>query len=153
MENVKAQDLIKISRSCIDAFNVADWEKMKTFVAPEGKYYEPATNRVIEGFADMVEAWKGWKTAFPDLTGEVTNIFATEDHVFLELTWKGTHKGKLVTPFGEYEATYKPYTSRAAEMLEFEGDRIHVSRHYFDLLSILNQLGIEAPAKAAPAGF
>lgn len=153
MKEVKAQDLIRISRSCIDAFNVADWDKMKTFVAPDGKYYEPATNRVIEGFTDMVEAWKGWKTAFPDLVGEVTNIFATEDHVFCEVTWKGTHTGTLITPFGEFAATQKPYTSRAAQMLEFEGDRININRHYFDLLSILNQLGIEAPAKAAPAGF
>jgi len=153
MEEVKAQDLISIARNSIDAFNAADWEKMRTFWKPEAKYYEPATSRVIEGVDDMVELWKGWKTAFPDLTGEVTNIFATDDHVFLEVTWNGTHTGPLVTPFGEFAATYKPYTSRAAKMLEFDGELINVNRHYFDLLSILNQLGIEAPAKAAPAGF
>ena len=116
MEEVKAQDLISIARNSIDAFNAADWEKMRTFWKPEAKYYEPATSRVIEGVDDMVELWKGWKTAFPDLTGEVTNIFATDDHVFLEVTWNGTHTGPLVTPFGEFAATYKPYTSRAAKM-------------------------------------
>ncbi len=142
-----------VSLNCIEAFNDADWEKMKTLVAAEGKYYEPATNRVIEDLPDMVEVWKGWKTAFPDLTGEVTNIFATEDHVLLELTWKGTHTGTLATSFGEFAATHKPYTSRAAMVLEFRDDRINVNRHYFDLLSILSQLGIEVPAKAAPAGF
>jgi steroid delta-isomerase-like uncharacterized protein len=148
-----ATDLIKIGRNCIEAFNVADWEKMRTLVAAEGKYYEPATNRVIEGLPDMVEVWKGWKTAFPDLVGEVTNVFADEDFSLIEVLWKGTHSGTLTTPFGEFAATHKPYASRAAMVLEFEGDRININRHYFDLLSILNQLGIEAPAKAAPAGF
>lgn len=153
MEEVRARDLMKIARGCIDAFNVADWEKMRTFVAPEGKYYEPATNRVIEGFDDMVEVFTAWKTAFSDLTGEITNIFATDENVFLEVTWKGTHDGPLSTPFGEFKATHKPYTSRAALMLEFEGDLVNVDRHYFDLLTIINQLGIELPSKAAPAGF
>ena len=153
MKEVKAQDLIQISRSCIEAFNVADWTKIKDLVAAEGKYYEPATNRVIEGLPDMLEVWKGWKTAFPDLVGEVTDVFATEDRSVLEVLWRGTHRGMLKTPFGEFAATNKPYTSRAAIVLEFEGDRININRHYFDLLSILNQLGIEAPSKAAPAGF
>lgn len=153
MAELKTRDLIRVSQDCIKAFNAADWEKMRTLVAPEGKYYEPATNRIIEGLPDMVELWKGWKTAFPDLKGEVTNVFATDKYVLLETMWKGTHKGTLETPFGEFPATHKPYTSRAAMVLEFEGDVIHVNRHYFDLLSIFNQLGVELPAKAAPAGF
>ena len=153
MEEVKGRDLVRIGRDCIEAFNVADWERMRTLVAEEGKYYEPATNRVIEGFPDMLEVWQGWKTAFPDLEAEVTNVFATDKYVLLEALWKGTHDGTLDTPFGEFPATHKPYTSRAAMVLEFEGDVINVNRHYFDLLSIFKQLGIELPAKAAPAGF
>ncbi|MEE9245774.1 MAG: hypothetical protein V3U63_06185 [Gemmatimonadota bacterium] len=41
----------------------------------------------------------------------------------------------------------------SAIVLDFEGDVINVNKHYFDLLSILQQLGIEVPGKAAPAGF
>ncbi len=153
MTEIKERDLIQIGRDCIDAFNLGDWEKMQTLVAPEGKYYEPATNLVVEGLPDMLEVWKGWKTAFPDLNGEVTNVFATDKYVLLETLWKGTHNGTLKTPVGEFRATHKPYTSRAAMVLEFEGDVINVNRHYFDLLSIFHQLGIELPAKAAPAGY
>jgi steroid delta-isomerase-like uncharacterized protein len=153
MTELKGRDLSQIGRDCITAFNVADWDKMRTLVATEGRYYEPATNRVVEGLPEMVEVWKGWKTAFPDLTGEITNVVATDRYVLLETTWKGTHSGTLETPFGEFSATHKPYTLRAAMVLEFEGDVINVNRHYFDLLSIFNQLGIELPAKAAPAGY
>ncbi|UCG75923.1 MAG: ester cyclase [Gemmatimonadota bacterium] len=153
MAEVKGRDLTRISRDCVEAFNVADWDRMKGLVVEEGKYFEPATNRVVEGLPDMLETWKGWKTAFPDLVGEVTNVFAVEDFSVVEILWRGTHEGTLVTPFGEFTATHKPYTSRAAMVLEFKGDRINTNRHYFDLLSILSQLGIELPVGATPAGF
>jgi hypothetical protein len=38
----------------------------------------------------------------------------------------------------------------AVLVLRFEGDRIREGRHYFDLLSLLRQIGI-APQMGAPA--
>jgi predicted ester cyclase len=146
MEEVKALDLVRIGRECIAALNEDDWEKLRTFVAPDGKYYESGTHWVTEGLADMQEVWEGWKTAFPDLTGEVTNIFATDQLVNIEVLWKATHSGTLVTPVGEVTATFAPCTWRSVMVLEFDGKLINVNRHYLDLLSIFRQLGIHVLA-------
>lgn len=146
-----ATDLINVAHDCIKAFNKADWDEMKKFVAPTAVYIEPATDQRIEGLVDMVEHLKVWKTAFPDLTGELTNVFAVDNVVFLEVLWKGKHTGKLITPFGEFDATFKPYKSRAAMVLEFDRKLIKANRHYFDLLSIFEQLGIHITEKVATA--
>jgi hypothetical protein len=61
--------------------------------------------------------------------------------VFLEVLWKGKHTGTLITPFGEFAATFKPYKSRAAMVLEFEGKLIKAN---------LDRLGISRVASSFP---
>jgi ketosteroid isomerase-like protein len=43
---------------------------------------------------------------------------------------------------GTVPATGKQQTTRASWVLDFEGGKIKDSRHYFDMLSLLQQLGV-----------
>ena len=115
-------------------------------LASDSRYDELGTQRKIEGPDKIVELFKGWKTAFPDAAGTVTSAFASGSKAALEVTWKGTHTGPLETPEGTIPASGKRQETSAAVFLTFEGDKIKESRHYFDSMTLLEQIGAAASA-------
>jgi steroid delta-isomerase-like uncharacterized protein len=136
------QDLIQAARGVVDAFNASDWERCKAALAPDSLYDEVGTSRRVEGVGDIIPCWQAWKEAMPDVKGSVMAAFATGNTVILEVTWTGTHTGPLVSPQGTVPATGKQQTTRASWVLNFDGGKIKASRHYFDMLSFMQQLGI-----------
>lgn len=135
------QDLIRVARENIDAFNAADWQRFKAALTADGVYDEVGTQRRIQGPDQIVEAMRGWKEAFPDAKGTVTNAVASSNTVTLELTWEGTHTGPLAGPGGTIPASGKRQTTRAAIVLTFEGDKIKENHQYFDMMTLLQQIG------------
>lgn len=135
------QDLIRVARETIDGFSAGDPERYKATLAPDVVYDEVGTQRCIEGADAWVEAWEGWMQAFPDVKGTVTNAVASDSTVTLEITWEGTQTGPLVGPGGTIPASGKRQVTRAAMVSTFEGGKIKESRHYFDMMSLLRQIG------------
>ena len=136
------QDLIQAARGVVEAFNDSDWEGCKAAMTSDSVYDEVGTSRRLQGVGDIIPSWQGWKEAMPDIKGTVTNAYATGDSVVLEVTWKGTHTGPLQSPSGTVPATGKQQTTRAGWVLNFDGGKIKESRHYFDMLSFMQQLGV-----------
>ena len=134
-------DLIKIAREVVDAFNTSDWERTKALMTPDYLYNEVGTRRRIQGPEEVVAALQGWKQAMPDAEGTVTNAFASGNTVTLEITWEGTHTGPLEGPTGTIPASGKRQVTPAAWILTFEGDKIKESHHYFDMVTLLDQIG------------
>ena len=136
------QDLISAARGVVDAFNASDWERYKTALTADCVYDEVGTSRILRGVAEIVRCLQEWKQAMPDVKGTVTNARATGNTAVLEVTWKGTHTGPLQGPSGIVPATGKQQTTRTCWLLNFEGGKVKDSRHYFDMLSFMQQLGI-----------
>jgi len=59
----------------------------------------------------------------------------------LEVTWTGTHTGPLETAEGTIPASGKRQETPAAIVLTFEGDKIKENKQYFDLMTLLKQIG------------
>ena len=113
---------------------------------------EKATNRRLEGADQIIEAFQGWANAFPDSKATFIREFASGDTAVLELVWKGVHTGPLQTPTGAIPASNKPIELPACEVFRVEGEKIKSSSHYFDMLTLLTQIGAmqsAAPAKSA----
>lgn len=127
------------ANSVIEAFNNADWEAMPGLLG-SSSYTEFGTQRTLQG-AEILEAMKGWKAAMPDVTGTVTSVAESGDRVVLEVTWQGTHTGPMVTPDGEIPPSGKSQTTPAAWIADYEGGALKETRHYFDLLTFLQQIG------------
>src|SRR5205809_3857311 len=143
-EALTADELVKIARKQIDAFNAGDWEQLRGLFTSDARYHEFGTERAIEGPEKIVELFKGWKTAFPDAAGTVTSSFASGDKAALEVTWKGTHKGPLTTAEGTIPASGKTQETPGAVFYTFEGSKITSMRQYFDSLTLLKQIGVQA---------
>ena len=111
---------------------------------------ELATQRRIEGADAQVEVARGWKQAFSDGHGTVSGVFADGNTVTLELTWEGTHDGPMQTPDGgELPPTNQRGSVKACQVMEIADGRIVATRHYFDLMTLLQ--GIGAMEKVAAA--
>ena len=142
-EALTADELVKIARKQIDAFNDGDWEQIRGLLASDARYHEFGTERAIEGPEQIIEAFKGWKTAFPDAAGTVTSSVASGHTAVLEVTWKGTQTGPLTTAAGTIPASGKRQETPAAVVYVFEGAKVKASRHYFDAMTLLKQIGAE----------
>ena len=53
----------------IDAFNQADWDRLRGLLAPGVRYSETGTGRRVEGADAYLQLCQGWKEAFPDVAG------------------------------------------------------------------------------------
>ena len=58
-----------------------------------------------------------------------------------EITWQGTHSGPLSLPGGTIPPSGKCQITRTSLVLVFEDGKVKESRIYFDMLSLLQQIG------------
>lgn len=144
-----ATDAITLAKEGVEAFNKGDWEQTKRITAPNVAYKEMATGRKTENVDQFIELAKAWRAAFPDAKGTVTSAIASGDTAVLEITWAGTQTGALATPSGQIPATGKKINVPAVQVVHTSGGKVAAANHYFDLMTMLAQLGVvPAPAHA-----
>lgn len=145
------QELINIAKSSTEAYNEKDWTAVREALAPGFVYDEVATGRKVEGVPEVIDVWKGWARAFPDSRASFEEPLVDGDVVVLRLRWRGTHSGPLSLPTGEILPTGKEIDFRAVQVHRVEDGRIVEMRQYFDMLTMLAQIG-EVPAATPKAG-
>ena len=136
------QSPIDIAKAQVIAYNDKNWDAVKEAVAPNVVYDEVGTNRTLKGVNDVITAWKGWATAIPDSKATVTSAKASGNTVFLEVTWRGTHRGPLQTPTGDIAPTGRPIELRAVQVVEVANGKSQSIRQYFDMATMLQQMGV-----------
>ena len=135
------QDLTKLARENVEAYSAGDWTRLKASLAPDVVYDEVGSQRRIQGADEMVEAYKGWKQALPDGKGTIGTVFASGNSVAVEVTWAGTHTGPLVGPGGTIPPSGKSINLPGAQIITFQGGKIKQLRQFFDMMTLLQQLG------------
>jgi steroid delta-isomerase-like uncharacterized protein len=147
-----AQSAVEVARQSIECFNDGDFDRLRSLLADDSSEEEYSTQRRLEGADAQIDAARGWKEAFPDGRGTVNAVYADGNTVTLELTWSGTNTGAMRTPDGqEMPATGRRASVNACEVLVVADGRITATRHYFDLMTLLQQLGVMEQAGAGAA--
>jgi steroid delta-isomerase-like uncharacterized protein len=139
---VTAQELIKLASENVEAWSKGDWSLLRAPFLSDVLYSEIGTQRVFRGVDELVGSYKSWKETAPDGIGRVTNALVSGDTVILEVIWSGTQTGPLVGPGGTIPATGKAWSVPACQVMVFKNGKIAEFRHYFDMLTMLQQLGI-----------
>jgi steroid delta-isomerase-like uncharacterized protein len=125
-----------IVRQHLDAENHQDVQGViDTFATP--KYDVKALGTVNDGEGSVRELMTGLFEGFPDFHVDVLSIRHTDDAVIVEEIMGGTHDG----PWAGVPATGKTMQVPCACVFEFDGDRLTCEKVYFDLATILRQLG------------
>lgn len=136
--------LIDTAKAPILAYNDKNWDKVRASITPDFIYDEVATRRKLQGPDAVIAVWQGWAQAFPDSKATFHSALVTGNSVVLEVTWKGTHRGELQTPKGPVAPTGKPIEIRACAIMETAGGKAKSQRHYFDMATLFEQLGVKA---------
>jgi steroid delta-isomerase-like uncharacterized protein len=136
------QQIIDAAKAPEIAYNDKNWTAVRASIAPEFAYEEIATQRRAQGADQVIGLWQGWAKALPDSRCTFDNVVASGTTVTLELTWRGNHTGPLETPNGTIPATGKPIEVRACIICQVEGDKAKLQRHYFDMATLLRQIGV-----------
>ena len=136
------QQLIDTAKAPFIGYNEKDWDKVRASTTTDLVYDEVATHRKVEGIDQVLEVWQGWATAFPDSHLIFHDSSESSGKVALELTFHGTHTGPMQTPDEEIPATGNSVELRACELVEVEDGKVKSIRNYFDMMTMMQQLGL-----------
>jgi len=129
-------------REAIEAFGRGDLEGAVAPFADDAEYNEFGTGQTYKGKAQIRAANQGWMIAFPDAKAEVKTQIVTGDEVALEVVWRGTHTGPLQSPAGTVPATGRRVEVPSAIVATMRGGKVQSQRQYFNLASLMQQLGL-----------
>lgn len=133
----------EVVRRSLETWNSDDKAGHRATYADDAVLKEFATGREIEGGDAIIDVHFAWREAFPGIRGEMENLIAAGDQVAYETTWKGTHTGDLATPDGQtIPPTGKSVELPASLVVTVRGDQIVEQHHYFNLVTMLTQLGV-----------
>jgi steroid delta-isomerase-like uncharacterized protein len=139
-----------VARASIECFNAGDFDRLRSLLADDSFEEELATQRRLDGADAQVEVARGWKQAFPDGQGTIRGACSEGNRVALEITWEGTQSGPMETPDGqELPPSNRRVTVQACQVMEVEDGKITSTHHYFDLMTLLQQIGVMEQAGAA----
>ena len=112
---------------------------MGTFHHP--RYEIVPTGEIHDGEEAVARYFAETRAAFPDQRNETIAIHHADDAVIVEFWLRGTHEGELrgIPPTG------RAFEVRCVAFFLFEEERLVCERVYFDIATILGQLGIGAP--------
>lgn len=144
-------DHAALVRKHLSDYSASRWGDFRADLAADVFYEEVATGTTARGVDDYLSVIQRWKRAFPDLQAHVLGAVSAGDQVVAEIEWQGTHTGPFDGPFGLMAPTGRRGSARAALVYRIDGGKIAETRHYFDVLTVLTQLGVVPDQTAASA--
>jgi steroid delta-isomerase-like uncharacterized protein len=127
----------EIVREHMESENRLDFDTtMGTFDHP--RYELIGTGEVHDGEAEVRAYFDETRTAFPDQRNELIALHHADDAVIAEFWLRGTHLGS----FRRLPGTGRSFECRMTAFFLFEEERLVCERVYFDVGTILRQLGI-----------
>ena len=137
------EDRSRRAEEVVEAYNNGDWERFRASHAPDVVYEEVGTGQRAEGMDEYMQLLEGWQQAIPDGAATIRRTVQSGDTVVMELVWKGTQTGDLQTPGGTVPASGRQIEVEATMWSDFEGDQVRKTRHYVDIMTMLQQLGAD----------
>jgi len=120
-----------------------DWKRFADLHAENVVLHSPDSPTPIKGRDAVVNWYRGFFTAFPDMNPARTSAITQGEWVAAEYTVTGTHKGPLQGPGGTtIPPTHKRITMANASWYQVRDGKIAEVHEYFDLAGFMAQLGL-----------
>jgi steroid delta-isomerase-like uncharacterized protein len=137
-----AGDIAQVGEDWFEAWNQREFDRGSALVADGAEIVEVPTNETFSGPEGSRAESEKWANGLPDGRVTVNNRIASDRAVVLENSLRGTHTGPFVTPEGEIPATGRSLDYDFCTVLEIDQGKIQGIRHYFDLATMMRQLGL-----------
>jgi steroid delta-isomerase-like uncharacterized protein len=122
----------------VDAFVANDYERVAATLGEDCIFDDVASGEIATRQEAVMDAFKKWQSAFPDVSISPLGIVSTERGAAGEFLARGTQTG----PLGEIPPTGKSMDVRFSLIAELEDGRITAMREYYDALTLMTQLGL-----------
>jgi steroid delta-isomerase-like uncharacterized protein len=122
------------------AWNSHDWEKASLFYTDDC-VMEDLPSKISHGKPEIEAYYKYLLVGYPDLHFESKNSFGIKNQIASEWIMSGTHTGNTA----RFKATGKKFSVRGMSILEVENGKIIRETDYWDMNSLLQQLGLMPP--------
>jgi steroid delta-isomerase-like uncharacterized protein len=138
------EDNIEVVRRVPETLTARDWVAFQSLFADDLEWTIGATGRVINGPAELVDGYRAFTTAFPDVSVVSVNLLGRGDLVAHEWTARGTHNGPLQRADGrESRPTGRSFERSGVGMVELRDGKIIRYRDYYDRQTMTEQLGLD----------
>ena len=142
-----AQENVALAWSLFDLYNNRQsdpaWlEKNMAAFAADAEDIDVPSGAILRGPDGHKRFALFFAESFPDGRVELTNAFATEDQVTLEGTLRWNDTGPLYLPSGALPSMRRSGKLRVCFVLQFRKGKIASLHGYYDMLTLLEQLGL-----------
>jgi ketosteroid isomerase-like protein len=142
-----AQENVALAWSLFDLYNNRQsdpaWlDKSRALFAVNAEIIDVPTGATFHGPEGYMRLGLFSIENFPDSRVELTKVFATEDQVTLEGTWRWNDTGSLPLPSGALQSMRRSGELRACSVFEFRNGKIASFHAYYDMLTQMEQLGL-----------
>jgi steroid delta-isomerase-like uncharacterized protein len=138
----KNQQNLSIAKMMYDYFNERKFNEAVKNVSDNVVIYNVAQDVQIKGKEGFLGFMNFWSSAFPDAKVEIKSMNVSGDKVITEFTGKGTHNGIFETPAGRIDPTGRKINIPFCEIFFIKSGLIQSSHLYFDVNTIIQQLGV-----------
>ncbi len=122
------------------AWSSHDWEKTSLFCADDC-IMEDLPSRICHGKRELEAYYDDLLIGYPDLNFSAKRHFSSGNQIATEWVMSGTHTGN--SP--RFKATRRRFAIPGVSILEIQGGKITRETDYWDMHSLLQQLGLMSP--------
>jgi predicted ester cyclase len=141
LQTTITDNLRLVERAWVDSVNNQSERSFLDLHGDSVILYDP-TLGALKGRPALSKMWKGLFSMFPDYHITKVRSFGQDDWVCLEVEETGTMKGPLHAGPKEIAPTGKSFKLPSSIIARVEDGRIGEIRIYFDVLSLMGQLGL-----------
>jgi len=146
-EEARNEQVIRTVYSLAEG-NAKDTSKFVSQFTDDGYFYDVSAGKKYFG-SEIGLTVDVYAAAFPDMHREVYSLRSFGDHVLVELSLNGTHKGDLVIPVGTIAPTGKAMHAPCCDVFRLKDGKVFSFHCYVAVPILLEQLGIFLNLQAA----
>ncbi len=140
-------DPTAIARDFVESWNRRDWPHIRELMHKDYSY-TGGDGKVQPGIDAGMAIAQMFASAFPDGRMDLKNVYACGANMSIfEFTGRGTHKGELMG----MAPTGRQVNIPVCNVIEVRDGKIVAEREYFDMMTMLQQLGLAPTAAGASA--
>ena len=133
---------IEPHRAAHDAFNRRDWDQLRSVWAADMVFVDHPRGLTVEGIENFVHWCQEWIAGMSDARTDEAQYLDAATHSICRFRGRGINDG----PLGPVDATGKQLDLPMCEVHRVQDGRLVSGEVYYDLMSMLIQLGaVEAP--------
>ena len=149
-----AQENVALARSLFDLGNNRQsdpaWlDKSLAAFAADAEVIDVPSGATLHGPDGHKRFMLFFAENFPDSKVELTDVFATEDRVALECTWRWNDTGPLPLASGALPIMRRSGELRFCSIFQIRKGKIASHHSYYDMLTLMEQLGLVPATRQA----